>query len=122
MNVTNLHTLLEAVSNSPLASSLGLRESNGSTEWTGSSAVAYAGNADVVDTSNSSIAGHAGRHLDLHGELSASSERDTLDTETWDVLGDLGGLEGSLVSSTGGAIDISSEGAGAVLVDLVDVS
>jgi hypothetical protein len=115
---TNLHTLLEAVGNSPLAGGGSLSESNGATERSGRSAVTDTSNADVVDTGNSSIAGHASRHLDSHGELGAGSERDTLDTKSGNVLGHLSGLEGSLVSTTGGTVDSGVEGTRTVLVDL----
>jgi hypothetical protein len=64
------------------------------------------------------LAGHAGRHLDLHVELCAGGERDTLDAEAGDILGDFGALEGGLGGPARGTIDISGEGACAVLVDL----
>ena len=118
VSVANLHALLEPVGNGALPCRGRLGEGNGATKGTGSGAVSDASDADVVDTSDGGVAGHAGGHLDLHVEFGAGGERDTLDTEAGDVLGDCSGLESSLVGSTGGTIDISGEGTSAILVDL----
>lgn len=100
MDVANLHALLETVGNSPLASRRGLRESHRATERSSTSAVTDTSNADVVNTGDSSIASHAGGHLDLHVELGAGSEGDSLHAETGDVLGDSGTLEGGFAGAT----------------------
>jgi hypothetical protein len=118
VNVANLHALLEPVGNGPLACRRRLGESNGATEGTGSSTVPDTSDADIAGTTNSGVAGHTGGHLNLHVELGAGGERDTLDTETGDVLGDGGGLESRLGGSAGGTIDISGERTRTILVDL----
>ena len=56
----------------------------------------------------------------LDGEVHGGGGRQTADTDTGDVLGDGRLLEGSGVGSTGGGIDHGSQGASAVLVDLVE--
>lgn len=119
VDVANLHALLEAVSNGPLARRGVLGERYRATKGTGRSAVAHASHAHVGDTGNCGVAGHAGGHLDLHGEFGGGCKRDTLDTETGDVLCDLSLLESRLLGSAGGAVDISGEGTSAILVDLM---
>lgn len=118
VDVADFHALLEAVSDGPLAAGGSLGESNRATEGTSRSAVADTSNTDVVDTRNGSIARHAGRHLDLHGELGRGRKRDTLDTETGDILRDLGGLERSLAGAARGTVHIGGEGSSSILVDL----
>lgn len=118
MDVANFHALLEPVGNSPLACSCGLGEGNGATEGASSSAISYTGNADIVDTGDSGVAGHASGHLDLHVEFGAGGERKALNTEAGNVLGNCSRLERRLLRATGGAIDIGSEGTSAILVDL----
>lgn len=118
MDVADFHPLLEPIGNSPLPCRRGLGEGNGATEGAGGSAIAYTCDADIVDTGDGSIASHTSGHLDLHVELGAGGKRDALDTEAGHVLGHLSGLEGGLLGTTRGTVDISGEGAGAVLVDL----
>jgi hypothetical protein len=118
VDVANLHALLEAVRNGPLAGRRRLCESDRATKGTRGRTVADTSDAHVADARNRSVAGHAGRHLDLHVELCAGGERDTLDAEAGDILGDFGALEGGLGGPARGTIDISGEGACAVLVDL----
>lgn len=56
----------------------------------------------------------------LDGEVHRGGGGKTTDTDSGDVLGDSGLLEGSGVSSTRGRIDGSSQGTSTVLVDLVE--
>lgn|SRR5687768_9099489 len=112
------HALLEAVGNGALAGGVGLSESGRATEWAGSCTVADADDADVVSAADGGIAGHTRRHLDGQGEIGVGSQRETLDTKTGHVLGDLSGLEGVGVSASGSAVNLGSEGTSTILVDL----
>lgn len=56
----------------------------------------------------------------LDGEVHNRGGRETTNTNTRDVLGDSGVLESSRVGTTGGSVDLSSQGTSAVLVDLVE--
>ena len=114
-----LHALLEPVSNGALAGSSALGESNSATKGTSCGTVADAHDTDVGSSSNSGVASHASRHLDLHLEVGVGGERQTLDTEAGNVLGDGGRLHGVLVGSTRCAVDISSERTSTILVDLL---
>jgi hypothetical protein len=112
-----LHLL--AVLQSPLAGGRGLCKGDSTTEGTGGGVVAQAHDADVGGGADSGVAGSAGGHLHLDGEVRGSCGRDTGD-EARDVLGDLGLLEGGHVGATRGAVDHGLEGPGAVLVDLAE--
>jgi hypothetical protein len=78
-------------------------------------------NAHVASTSNGTRTCHASRHLHLDWEIHNGCGRDARNTDTWDVLGHLGGLEGSGVGSARSGIDHSCIGTGTVLVNLVDI-
>jgi hypothetical protein len=112
------HALLQLVSNGTLPGGSALGESDRATERTSSSAVTDAHDANV---GGSGIASHTGGHLNLHVEVGVGGKRETLNSEAWDVLNDLGGLHGSLASSAGCAVDIGSEGTSTILVNLVNV-
>lgn len=114
----DFHALLESVSDGALSGSVGLREGSRATKGTGSSAVADADDAHVVGTADASIASHALGHLDLEGKLGVGGQREALDTETGDVLGDFGVLESTRISAARGAVDSGSERTSSVLVDL----
>jgi len=58
--------------------------------------------------------------LDGDGEVHGLGCGETANADTWDVLGDIGTLEGSGVGSTGGGIDGGGERACTILVDLVE--
>ena len=95
-----------------------MREGGAATKGTSSGSVADAHDADVVHTSNGALASHARRHLDLEGEVGVRGQGNALDAETWDVLRDLGILEGVRIRASRGGINSSIQGAGAILVDL----
>ena len=118
--VIEFHPLLEPESNSSLPRGRRLGEGSRSAKGTSSSTVADTNDADVFDTGDSGVAGHALGHADLEREFSVGGEGETLDTEAWDILGDLGGLEGVGVSAAGGAVDRGPERASTILVDLFD--
>src|SRR5690242_15358247 len=56
----------------------------------------------------------------LDGEVHNSGGRKTTNTDSRNVLGDSGVLESSRVGTGGGGIDLSSQGAGTVLVNLME--
>jgi hypothetical protein len=112
--------LAEVVLNSALLSGSALGEGCGATERTSEGRVLHADDADVAGTTGGTLAGHTSGHLDLDGEVHDGSGRETSNTDTGDVLGDSGVLEGGRVSSTGGSVDLSGQGTGTVLVDLVE--
>ena len=112
--------LAEVVLNSALLSDSALGEGCGATERTSEGRVLHADDADVAGTTGGTLAGHTSWHLDLDGEVHDGSGRETSNTDTGDVLGDSGVLEGGRVSSTGGSVDLSGQGTGTVLVDLVE--
>jgi hypothetical protein len=82
-----------------------LCESDGSTEWASKSAVLELGNADVGSASDGAGAGHTSWHLDLDWEVGGLGSGETANADTWDVGGDLCGLESSGVASSGGGVD-----------------
>lgn len=88
-------------------------------ELTSGCLVLHLDNADVGSRSNGTGAGHASWHLDLDWEVSGSGGRDT-SHETWDILGDLGLLESSWVSSSRCCVNHGGEWSGTILVDLVE--
>lgn len=112
-----LHLL--AVLQSPLAGGGGLGECDGTAEGAGGRVVAQAHDADVGGGADGGVAGGAGGHLHLDGEVGGGGGRDTGD-EAGHVLGDLGLLEGGHVGAARGAVDHGLEGTGAVLVDLAE--
>lgn len=118
--VVEFLALLHAVGNGALASLGGLREGGRATEGAGSSTVADTDDTDVINTGNGGVAGHAGRHLDLEGEVSLGGEGQTLEAKAGNVLSDLSGLESIGVGAARGAIDSGLHGAGTVLVDLTE--
>lgn len=118
MQAANFHTLLEPVGKSTLLGRGTLGEGNRTTKGTSSCAVADTHDADIVDASNSCIASHTGRHLNLHLELGVGRQRDALDTQTRDVLSDSGRLHGSFISATRRAINVCCKRTRTILVDL----
>lgn len=85
---------------------------------TGRGAVADTSNADVLDVANGARASHASRNLDLDRKVGGAGSREAK-SNTGNVLCDLSLLECSRVGATRSWVDISSQGASAVLVDLV---
>ena len=61
-----------------------------STEGAGEGAILEASDADVVNTSDGALAGHAGGHLDGNGEIRGGDGGEAADGETGNILGDLG--------------------------------
>ena len=114
----NLHALLEAVGNGALAGGGVLGKGGGAAKGAGAGAVADADDADVLGVADGALAGHAGGHLDLQGEVGVGGEGEALEAEAGDVLDDVGLLEGAGVLAARGAVDVGRQGAGAVLVDL----
>lgn len=114
----DLHALLKAVGNGSLAAGGGLGESSRATEGAGTGTVTDTDDADVVSSANGGVAGLARGHLDSERELGVGGQRQTLDTKARNVLGDVGLLEGSVVSATGGTVNLSSQWTSAILVDL----
>lgn len=115
---SDFHALLHPVDNSPLPGSSTLSEGNRSTEGTSGSAISDSHDTDIGGVGYRSITGHTSRHLDLHFKLGARGKRDTLDTKTGNVLSDCCGLHGSLIGSTRRTVNIGSERARTVLVNL----
>jgi hypothetical protein len=97
-----------------------LCEGDGATEGAGKGRVLELGNADARGAADGAGAGHARWHLDGDGEVHGLGSGETADADTWDVLGDGCGLEGTRVGSTGGGVDHGGQGSGTVLVDLVE--
>lgn len=120
LEATSETLLGEVVLNSPLLGSGALGEGSGATEGTSQCAVLHADNADVAGATDGAGAGHASGHLDGDGEVHGLGSGETANANTGNVLGDLGGLEGSGVGATGGRVNVSGERASAVLVDLVE--
>lgn len=114
------HALAQPVCDGALAGGSGLGEGSAATEGAGSSTVADADNADVLDAGDSSLASCTGGHLDLKRELGSGGKAQTLDTKAWNVLDDLGFLESIGLGATRGAINIGGHGAGAILVNLAE--
>lgn len=104
----------------PLLGGGALDEGRRSTEGTGDSGVLHADNADVAGATGRARADGASGHLDSDGEVHGLRTGETPNTETGDVLGDLSGLECRGVGATRGGVDLSGDGPGAVLVDLVE--
>lgn len=98
MLASKLHTLLQPVGNGTLPGSSTLSERNTAAKGTSSGAIANTHDTDVGSTSNSGIAGHTCRHLHLHFEFGAGSQRDTLDPKTRNVLSDGCRLHSSFIS------------------------
>lgn len=97
-----------------------MSKSGRATERTSQSSVLHLDDAHVLDTSNGSVADCAGRDLDLDGEVSGLDARETK-ADAADILCDLCWLEGACVCAARGGVDGCGEGAGAILVDLVEV-
>jgi len=97
-----------------------LCECNGSTERSGSGSVLELGDTDTGGTGDGSRADGSGWHLDGDWEIHGGCGGETTDADTWDVLGDLSGLEGSGISSSGGGINRCGQWASTILVDLVE--
>lgn len=97
-----------------------LGEGNGATEGSCQCGVLETSDAHVAGTANLALAGHASGHLDGNGEVGGGGSRETANANAGNVLGDLSVLEGTGVSAAGGGIDLGSQGASAILVDLVE--
>lgn len=103
-----------------LLGSSALSEGNGTTEGASQGGVLETGNADVLSSTDRSLAGHTGGHLDSDREVHDGGGRKTTDSDTGNVGGDIGALESGGVSATGGSIDVGGERTSTVLVDLVE--
>ena len=101
--------LAEVVLDSALLRGGALSEGSGATEGTSESAVLEADNADVASATGGTRAGHTLGHLDLDGEVGGSGSGETANTDTGDVLGDLGILECSGVGTARGGVDLGGE-------------
>lgn len=114
----DLETLAEPIGNGAFASSGALGEGGGATEGAGSSTVANTDDADVFGTADLALASHALGHLDLDGELGVGGQGKAPNTQSGNILGDLGVLEGFGVGAARGSINGGGKRTSAVLVDL----
>ncbi len=118
LSIELLGPLLQAVGDGPLPGRRALCKGSAATKGPGSSPVADAHNADIVDPGDGRLARHASRHLHAQGEVLVGGQAQPLEANARDILGHLGRLERGSVRPTRRAVDGSREGTSPVLVDL----
>ena len=117
-----LLALLHPVGNGPLPGSRALSKGGATSKGTCGSPVADADDADIVHAGHGTLTSHSRRHLNLEWEVSVSGQADTLDAESWDVLGHFGSLEGRRICASRGGINGGIQRPSTVLVDLYEKS